>query len=167
MVERFLVSLLLKLGVMASIASILARSSTFKSMLMLENRTLHQRLIWSIWLSVVFGASVATRVIVPLYEPADLGLEGSLLAGILGGYVTGLVSGILIALPALFKHEYLAVPLLAGVGVLGGLVERFLDVPAQGYTHLEEGLRATLQMVRGLPGSRALSSRRCRLPRYG
>lgn len=28
------------------------------------------------------------------------------------------------------------------------LVERFLDVPAQGYTHLEEGLRAALQQVR-------------------
>ena len=49
MVERFLVSLLLKLGVMASIASILARSNSFKSMLMLENRTLNQRLNLSLW----------------------------------------------------------------------------------------------------------------------
>src|SRR5438552_10769037 len=94
MVERFLVSLLLKLGVMASIASILARSSTFKSMLMLENRTLNQRLTWSLWLSIVFGTSVATRVLVPPYQAADLGLEGCLLAGLVGGYVTGLLSGI-------------------------------------------------------------------------
>jgi len=122
MVERFLVSLLLKLGVMASIASILARSSTFKSMLMLENRTLQQRLAWSLWLSIVFGSGVATRVLVPLYNAADLGLEGCLLAGILGGYVAGLVSGVLIALPALLNHEYLAMPLLAGIGVLGGLL---------------------------------------------
>jgi Mg-chelatase subunit ChlD len=28
------------------------------------------------------------------------------------------------------------------------LVERFLDVPAQGYTHLEDGLRAALKLVR-------------------
>ncbi|MBC7693382.1 MAG: VWA domain-containing protein [Methylotenera sp.] len=28
------------------------------------------------------------------------------------------------------------------------LVERFLDVPAQGYTHLEEGMRTALQLVR-------------------
>lgn len=28
------------------------------------------------------------------------------------------------------------------------LVERFLDVPAQGYTHLEEGMKAALQLVR-------------------
>jgi two-component system, LytTR family, sensor kinase len=122
MVERFLVSLLLKLGVMASIASILARSSTFKSMLMLETRTLNQRLAWSLWLSIVFGASVATRVLEPLYQAADLGLEGCLLAGVVGGYVTGLASGILISIPALLKGEYLAMPLLAGIGVLGGLL---------------------------------------------
>lgn len=28
------------------------------------------------------------------------------------------------------------------------LVERFLDVPAQGYTHLEDGMKAALQLVR-------------------
>src|SRR5436305_196211 len=63
MMQDYLVPLLLKLGVMASIASILARSSTFKSMLMLESRTLNQRMALSLWLSVVFGASVATRAL--------------------------------------------------------------------------------------------------------
>lgn len=29
------------------------------------------------------------------------------------------------------------------------LIERFLDVPSQGYTHLEDGMRAALRMVRG------------------
>src|SRR5262249_6557277 len=28
------------------------------------------------------------------------------------------------------------------------LVERFLDVPAQGYTHLEDGLKASLKLIR-------------------
>ena len=87
--EDYLVPLLLKLGVMASIASILARSSTFKAMLMLENRTLNQRMTLSALLSIVFGGSVAMRVLAPTYRVADLGLEGSLIAGILGGYVTG------------------------------------------------------------------------------
>ena len=35
------------------------------------------------------------------------------------------------------------------------LIERFLDVPAQGYTHLEEGMRASLKLLRSIPGSRA------------
>lgn len=33
------------------------------------------------------------------------------------------------------------------------LVERFLDVPAQGYTHLEDGMRAALALVRGVESS--------------
>jgi two-component system LytT family sensor kinase len=128
MLESYLVPLLLKLGVMASIASILARSNSFKSMLMLENRTMNQRLALSLWLSIVFASGVAIRVYSrpyyqTAYQAADLGLEGSLIAGIMGGYVTGLLSGILISLPA-FIHggEYLTMPLLAGVGVLGGLL---------------------------------------------
>src|SRR5689334_15512565 len=120
MVERYLVPLLLKLGVMASIASILARSSQFKSVLMQETRTLNQRVALSLWLSIVFGASVGTRVLLPSYQVADLGLEGSLLAGLLGGYVTGLLSGILISVPAMIAGEHLGMPLLAGVGVWGG-----------------------------------------------
>jgi two-component system, LytTR family, sensor kinase len=121
--EGYLVSLLVKLGAMASIASILARSSHFKAMLMRESRTLDQRFKLALWLSVVFGASVGTRVVSRgTYPGADLGLEGSFLAGILGGYVTGLLSGVLISLPAVFMGEHLTLPLLAGIGVLGGLL---------------------------------------------
>lgn len=133
MLQGYLVSLLVKLATMAAIASILARSNRFKAMLMRENRTLGQRLELAIWLSVVFGASVATRVAGhDTYNGADLGLEGAFLAGILGGYVTGLVSGVLISLPALFPaHEMLTLPLLAGVGVLGGLVRDLAPEPEE------------------------------------
>jgi len=118
--------LLVKLAAMASIASLLARSNSFKSMLMRETRTLHQRAGLSLWLSSAFGASVAIRVLTRNYPAADLGLEGSLLAGILGGYVTGLCSGVLISVPAMFiGHEHLTMPLLAGVGVLGGVLRDF------------------------------------------
>lgn len=130
LLQEYLVPLLLKLGVMASIASILARSSFFKSMLMLESRTLNQRLTLSLWLAVVFGASVATRIVAaPNYRAADLGLEGALIAGILGGYVTGLVSGVLISLPAMFSQEYMSMPMLAGIGVLGGLLRDLAPSP--------------------------------------
>jgi two-component system LytT family sensor kinase len=70
----------------------------------------------------VFATSVATRVVGKNYRAADLGLEGSLLAGILGGYVSGLVSGVLISIPAMIAGEHLAMPLLAGVGLLGGVL---------------------------------------------
>jgi two-component system, LytTR family, sensor kinase len=129
MLQDYLVPLLLKLGAMASIASILARSNSFKAMLMLESRTLNQRLTLSGWLGIVFGASVAMRVLAPHYLVADLGLEGSLIAGVLGGYVTGLLSGVLISLPAAFAHEPLTMPLLAGIGVLGGLLRDLAPNP--------------------------------------
>jgi two-component system, LytTR family, sensor kinase len=129
--ERYLVPLLLKLGVMASIASILARSNKFKALLMLDSRTLNQRLKLALWMSVIFGASVATRVLLPAYQVADLGFEGSLLAGILGGYVTGLLAGVLIAVPAMLHSELLALPLFAGIGVLGGLLRDLASDPEE------------------------------------
>jgi two-component system LytT family sensor kinase len=130
-VERYFVSLLVKLGVVASLASILARSGTFQSMLMREQRTLGNRLVLSLWLSAVFAASVAMRVVSPNYQAADLGLEGSLVAGIVGGYVTGLLSGVLISLPAMFNGEVLTMPLLAGIGVLGGLLRDCAPTPEE------------------------------------
>lgn len=119
--EHYYVSLLVKLGVVASVASALARSNTFKSMLMKEQRTLNQRLILALWIAVLFGASVAVRVASPTYQAADLGFEGALLAGIVGGYFSGLIAGILISVPAMFGAS-LTMPLLAGVGVLGGMM---------------------------------------------
>ncbi len=122
MADSYLVTLLVKLGVVASLASILVRFSAVKRMLMRESRTMAQRVKLALWFSIVFGASVATRVVSRSYQAVDLGLEGSMLAGLLGGYVTGLMSGVLISLPAMFNHEYLTMPLLAGLGVLGGLL---------------------------------------------
>ena len=124
MVQQDLLTLLLKLGVVTSLASILVRSGPFKRMLMREQRTLNQRLMLALSFAAIFGAGVATRIITSgSYKAVDLGLEASLLAGILAGYVTGLVSGVLISLPAmLLGHEYLTMPLLAAVGVLGGLL---------------------------------------------
>jgi two-component system LytT family sensor kinase len=123
MLESYLVSLLVKLGTMAAIASVLARSKHFKAILMRESRTLSERLTLGLWLALVFGASVTVRIFGgDSYQGSDLGLEGSLLAGLLGGYVTGLASGIIIALPAVFAGEWLTLPLMAGVGVLGGML---------------------------------------------
>jgi two-component system LytT family sensor kinase len=129
--RSFLISLLIKLGVVASIASILARWGAFKAILMQDSRTLNQRLALSMWLSAVFGASVATRVVSRTYSAADLGLEGSFIAGLLGGYVTGLLSGVLISLPAFAYGEHLTMPLLAVVGVLGGLMRDLAPDPEE------------------------------------
>ena len=120
--EPLLLTLLVKLGVVASLASILVRPNAVQRMLLRENRTLNQRLKLALWFSAVFATGVLVRVLSPAYRAVDLGLEGSLLAGILGGYVSGLLSGVLISIPAMARHETLTMPLLAAVGVLGGLL---------------------------------------------
>ncbi len=120
--NEHLVVLLIRLGVVAALASILVRSEAFKRMLLREQRTLTQRLLLSLSFASIFGTGVAIRVVTHSYAAVDLALEGSLISGLLGGYVTGLISGGLISLPALFGKEFLALPLLAGVGAMGGLL---------------------------------------------
>jgi two-component system LytT family sensor kinase len=119
---QYLVILLVKLAVAASLASILARSAAFQRMLMREERRLDQRVKMALVCAAIFGTGVLTRVVAPAYSAVDLGLEGSLVIGMLGGYVTGLLAGILISIPAMFHSELMTMPLLAAVGVLGGLL---------------------------------------------
>ncbi|MGA2434792.1 MAG: histidine kinase [Bryobacteraceae bacterium] len=121
MLEDQLVVLLVRLAVVASLASILVRVNRFKRMLLREERTLNQRLLLALSFASVFGAGVALRIL-QHYKPLDLGMEGSLLAGLIGGFVTGSVSGLLISIPAMFHHEFLTMPLLVGAGALGGLL---------------------------------------------
>jgi two-component system LytT family sensor kinase len=118
-----LLTLLLRVAVAASLASILSRFSAFQLMLMREDRTLVQRVKLALMFLAFYGGSVLFRVLNPAkYDAVDLGLEGSLLAGMVGGYVTGLLSGILISIPAVAHGELMTMLLFAGVGVLGGLL---------------------------------------------
>lgn len=123
MAEQTLYTLLLKIGAAAAVASILARFHAFQRMMLREERTLPERLNFALVFGGVFGAGVVARVVTGSYAAADLSVAGSLLAGVLGGYFAGLVSGILIGLPAFaLNQEFLALPLFAGIGVMGGLV---------------------------------------------
>jgi two-component system LytT family sensor kinase len=123
MVPQLLVILLVKTAVAASLASFLTRFGWFQRMLMREERTLSQRVQMALVCAVIFGAGMGTRVIThPNYQAVDLGLEGSLVMGMLGGYVTGLLAGVLISVPAMFGGELMTMPLLAAVGVMGGLL---------------------------------------------
>ncbi len=122
---EYLVILLLKLAVAASLASILARFSGFRRMLLREERTLGQRTAMALVCSLVFGAGVGARVLTSrllrpdAYQALDLGFEASFVMGILGGYVTGLLTGVLVSIPAMLNGELMSMPLFAAVGVLG------------------------------------------------
>ncbi|MBI5085245.1 MAG: histidine kinase [Acidobacteria bacterium] len=120
--ERQFIILMIKLTAAASIASILSRSSRFLNLLLREERTLLERLQLSFGISAFCGAGSIVRIFTQTYAAADMCLEGSLLAGIIGGYISGLLTGVLCSIPAMLQGEYLAMPLYAAVGVLGGLL---------------------------------------------
>jgi two-component system LytT family sensor kinase len=129
-VERLLITLLVRLGVIASVASIVVRYRPFRRALLRETRTFHEQFHFALWFAGVFGVLACVRVIsIHGYEAVDLGLEGSFLAGLLGGYAPGLLAGILISIPGMAASEYISLPLFAGIGVMGGLLRDFVRDP--------------------------------------
>ncbi|MEP6715136.1 MAG: histidine kinase [Terriglobia bacterium] len=120
--QEYLITLLVKIGVVAAIASFGVRSGAVKKLLRREERTLAQRTWLCLWFIALFLPGVAIRVVTGKYDALDLGLEGSLLAGITGGYVCGWLAGMGIAIPAMFGGEFLTLPFFAAVGFGGGLL---------------------------------------------
>jgi two-component system LytT family sensor kinase len=121
--EQPLVILLVKVAVAASLASLLVRFRAFKRILLTEERSIYERAGLALSLAAVFGGGLVVRLVTKnTYMAADVGLEGCLIAGLVGGYVPGLLCGVLISIPAMFAGEMLSMPLFAAVGVLGGMV---------------------------------------------
>jgi two-component system LytT family sensor kinase len=123
-VKDQLITLLVKVGVIAAIASFGVRGAAIKRMLLREERTLGQRLRLSLWFTGLFAPGEIIRILnTPDYSALDLSLEGSLLAGLMGGYVSGMLAGLLLSIPAAaINHEYLALPFYAAAGLGGGLL---------------------------------------------
>jgi two-component system LytT family sensor kinase len=91
---------------------------------MREERTLAESLQLCLSISLLCSFGSLIRLQTHTYAAADICLEASLLCGIVGGYVSGLVAGVVCAFPATLPihGEYLAMPLYAAAGVLGGLL---------------------------------------------
>ncbi len=128
-IEDQLITLLVKVGVIAALASFGVRSAAIKRMLLREERTVSQRIRLSLWFTALFLPGEIIRILTPEYDALDLALEASLLAGIMGGYVSGMVTGILLAMPAMLHGEYLALPFFAAAGLGGGLLRDSASSP--------------------------------------
>src|SRR5579885_2981967 len=115
-----LVTLLIKLGVIASLASIIARFEKFRRLLLVEIRTPKQKLLFAAFVGVPFMLGVLTRLVAN-YRGADLSLEVTVIGGLLGGTMVGLVVGMMVSLPAvLIRHELLAAPMAVLYAVVAG-----------------------------------------------
>ena len=117
-----LVTLLIKLGLIASLASIIARFGTFKDLLFVEQRNSRQKIQFAAFLGVPFSLGVIARLVAG-YQGADLSLEVTFLAGLLGGGVVGLLVGLMLHLPAfLVGGEWMAIVMLPLYAMVGSLV---------------------------------------------
>src|SRR2546426_4120351 len=123
-VRDLLFTLLLKVGVASSFAALLARWNTLRRVLFTEERDVDQNLKLMMFMVPPLIVGVMLRLVGPAYKFADLSLEGAFLMGLLGGRVVGPIGGAIITIPALISHEWLAMPVAATAGLLGGLIRQ-------------------------------------------
>jgi two-component system LytT family sensor kinase len=126
--ELILITLLVKLGVAAAMASALARARTFQRLLFAEQRRHGQTagLVAFFLVPLTLGVWVRTRV--PNFLAADISFETVILLGLLVGPGWAMLGGVVLSVPAVYHHEYLALPFNAALGLAAGLLGRFVEM---------------------------------------
>jgi two-component system LytT family sensor kinase len=122
-----LITLLVKLGVMASVASVLARASSFRRLFFAEKRSPQQTLALLAFFLVPLTLGVWVRFAVPNFLAADISFETVILLGLLLGPGWAVLGGIVLSGPAAYHHEYLALPFNAALGLAAGILGRVIE----------------------------------------
>ncbi|MGA8044170.1 MAG: histidine kinase [Terracidiphilus sp.] len=122
-----LITLLVKLGVAAAVASALARSRTFQRLLFGEQRRHRQTAGLLAFFVVPLTLGVWVRTAVPNFLAADISFETVILLGLLLGPGWAALGGMVLAVPAVLHHEYLALPFNALLGLAAGVLSWFVE----------------------------------------
>jgi two-component system LytT family sensor kinase len=117
--QVLLTTLVVKLAVMAGLATMLVRYRRFRHILIFERRNWPDRLVFALSLGIPLAVAVVARLLLR-YNAADLTLEGSFVAGLIAGPYAGATVGFLVGLPPLFGGELIALPFAIGCGFAGG-----------------------------------------------
>ena len=118
--ERILlITLIVKLAVIAVLATMLARFRLFRRILLTERRDWPERLIFAAGFGIPLTAGVAARLLLH-YNAADLTLAGSFLTGLIAGPYSGALVGASVSIPAMVAGEWGALPFAVGCGFAGG-----------------------------------------------
>jgi len=125
--KLILITLLVKLGVAASVSSALARSRAFQRLLFAEHRNGRQTLGLLVFFLVPLTLGVWVRITVPNFYAADISFETVTLLGLLLGPGWAMLSALVLALPAEFRHEYLTAPFLVAVGLISGIFGAWVE----------------------------------------
>ena len=125
--KLILITLLVELGVAAAVSSSLARSKTFKDLLLNAHRTPRQTALLVALICVPLTLGVWVRTMVPNFLAADLSFETTILLGILVGPAAAMAGGAALAVPAVLHHEYWALPVNLMVAAIAGGFGWFVD----------------------------------------
>src|SRR4051812_2593765 len=117
--QVLLTTLVVKLAVMAALATMLVRYRRFRHILIFERRGWGDRLILALALGLPLTAGVASRLLLN-YNAADLTLEGAFVVGLIAGPYAGAIVGLVVGLPPLANGELVAFPFAVGCGFAGG-----------------------------------------------
>ena len=125
--KLILITLLVKLGVAAAVASALARSRTFQRLLFADTRRHRETAAMLAFFLVPLTLGVWVRTTVPNFLAADISFETTILLGLLVGPGWAMLGGIVLSAPAVYHHEYLALPFNAAIGLAAGALGHFLE----------------------------------------
>jgi len=117
--QFILVSLLIQIGLMASLASLLATTRFYQRLLVEVSMRPNDPYWFALSFGMCLAVGVATRVLLG-YSAADMSHPGALFVGIFAGPVAGMVAGLLAGGAAALRGEWLAVPFDVMCGLVGG-----------------------------------------------
>ena len=117
--QLLLTTLVVKVAVAATLATMLVRFGQFRRILLTEKRAWRERLTFAFAFGIPVSIGVAMRLLLG-YDAADLSLAGSFLAGLIAGPYAGAIVGGLVGLTALTAGEWIAILLAVGCGFAGG-----------------------------------------------
>jgi two-component system LytT family sensor kinase len=125
--KLILITLLVELGVAAAVSSSLARSKSFKNLLLMPKRSPRQTALLVAMICLPLTLGVWVRVTVPNFLAADLSFETTILLGILVGPIAAMAGGAALAIPAMAHHEFWSLPVNLIVATVAGTFGRFAD----------------------------------------
>jgi two-component system LytT family sensor kinase len=117
--QYLLTTLVIKLAVVATLATMLVRFRQFRRILLTEQRSWRERLVLAFSFGIPLSIGVVARLLLN-YDAADLSLAGPFLTGLLAGPYAGAIVGVLVGAPALVAGEVIALPFAVGCGFAGG-----------------------------------------------
>ena len=114
-----LTTLVVQVAVAAVLSTMLVRFPWFRRILLTEKRDWPERLVFAFSIGIPLAAGVGVRLLLK-FQPSDLTLPGSFLAGLIAGPYAGALVGSMVGMTALAGGEWIALPFAIGCGFAGG-----------------------------------------------